>query len=89
MKQPCFTPAPAGLTPEQLIDRQERERSATNSVATLMSNGPAPSPESLALMQRYVDGELSIDQVIELTDAMLLARHQPPAGAEANAQPAH
>lgn len=88
MKQPLFTPAPTSLTPEQLTARQERERSATNAVATLMSNGPAPSPESLALMQRYVDGELSIDQVIELTDAMLLARHQPPAGAEANAQPA-
>nr|GFC57845.1 hypothetical protein [Tanacetum cinerariifolium] len=56
MKQPFFTPAPAGLTPEQLSARQERERSATNSVATLMSNGPAPSPESLALIQRYVDG---------------------------------
>jgi hypothetical protein len=69
-----------------LTARQERERSGTNSVATLMSNGPAPSPESLALMQRYVDGELSIDQVIELTDAMLLTRHQPPAGAADNAQ---
>lgn len=88
MKQPFFTPAPAGLTPEQLTARQERVRSATNSVATLMSNGPAPSPESLALMQRYVDGELSIDQVIELTDAMLLARHQPPAGAADKTQAA-
>ncbi len=88
MKPLFFTPAPAGLNPDQLSARQERERSATNSVATLMSNGPAPSPESLALMQRYVDGELSIDQVIELTDAMLLARHQPPAGAGDNAQAA-
>ena len=40
-----------------------------------MSNGPAPSPEALALMQRHVDGELTIEQVITLTDEMLLARY--------------
>ena len=41
-----------------------------------MSNGPAPSPEALAIMQRYVDGEVSIEEAIELTDAMLLARYR-------------
>jgi hypothetical protein len=75
-----FTPAPAGLTPEQLTARQERERHANNSIAILMSNGPAPSPEALAIMQRHVDGEISIEEAIELTDAMLLARYRPDAG---------
>ena len=44
-----------------------------------MSNGPAPSPEALAIMQRHVDGEISIEEAIELTDAMLLARYRPAA----------
>jgi hypothetical protein len=77
MMNSFFTPAPAGLTPEQLTARQERERHANNSIAILMSNGPAPSAESLDIMQRYVDGELSLDQAIDLNDAMLLARYRP------------
>ena len=80
MMNSFFTPAPAGLTLEQLTARQERERHANNSIAILMSNGPAPSPEALAIMQRHVDGEISIEQAIELTDAMLLARYRPAAG---------
>ncbi|GAB3840361.1 hypothetical protein GCM10028821_44980 [Hymenobacter jeollabukensis] len=84
-----FTPAPAGLTPEQLTARQERERHANNSIAILMSNGPAPSPEALAIMQRYVEGEISIEEAIELTDAMLLARYRPQAdGGTAEPNPA-
>ncbi|GAB3879284.1 hypothetical protein GCM10028824_42490 [Hymenobacter segetis] len=80
MMKSFFTPAPAGLTPEQFANRQERERHANNSIAILMSNGPAPSPEALAIMQRHVDGEISIEEAIELTDAMLLARYRPAAG---------
>ncbi|GAA4367533.1 hypothetical protein GCM10023185_39510 [Hymenobacter saemangeumensis] len=80
MTKSFFTPAPAGLNPEQLTARQERERHANNSIAILMSNGPAPSPEALAIMQRHVDGEISIEEAIALTDAMLLARYRPGAG---------
>ncbi|OGX90018.1 antitoxin VbhA family protein [Hymenobacter coccineus] len=83
MPKTHFQPAPAGLTPDQLRDYQERERHANNAVAIASSAGTAPSPESLALMQRHVDGELSIEQVIELTDAMLKARYAPrPPGLE-------
>lgn len=78
MNTPFFAPAPAGLDAEQLAARQERERHATNSISILMSNGPAPSAESLALMQRYVDGELTLDQVDELTRARLQAKYAPP-----------
>ena len=88
MMKSFFTPAPAGLSHEELSARQERERHANNSIAILMSNGPAPSPEALAIMQRHVDGEISIEEAIELTDAMLLARYRPGAGSatsEANA----
>lgn len=78
MNKPFFTPAPAGLDAEQLAARQERERHATNSVSILMSNGPAPSPESLELMQQYVDGELTLDQVDEQTRARLQAKYAQP-----------
>ena len=75
MSKTFFAPAPAGLDAEQLAARQQREHDSNNAIATLMSNGPAPSPEALALMQRHVDGELTIEQVITLTDEMLLARY--------------
>ncbi|SNR98604.1 antitoxin VbhA family protein [Hymenobacter mucosus] len=75
MSKTFFAPAPAGLTAEELAARQQREHDSNNAIATMMSNGPAPSPEALALMQRHVDGELTIEQVIELTDEMLRARY--------------
>ena len=75
MSSPFFTPAPTGLDAAQTAARQERERHATNSIAILMSNGPAPSAESLALMQRFVDGELTLDEVDELTRARLQAKY--------------
>ena len=81
MNKTFFAPAPAGLTAEELAARQQREHDSNNAIATMMSNGPAPSPEALALMQRHVDGELTIEQVIELTDEMLKARYAAKAGA--------
>lgn len=77
MPKTHFQPAPVGLTPDQLSAYQERERHANNAVAILSSTGTAPSPQSLALMQRHVNGELSLEQVIELTDQMLKARYAP------------
>lgn len=67
----------AGLAPNQRSAYHERERHANNAVVMASSAGTAPSPESLALMQRHVNGELSIEQVIELTDALLKARCAP------------
>ncbi len=82
MQVPTFALAAAGLTSEQLRARQERERHASNSVSILMSNGPAPSQEVMTLMQRYVDGELTLDQVDELNRARLQAKYAPPAATE-------
>ena len=81
MNNTFFAPAPAGLNAEQLAARQQREHDSNNAIATMMSNGPAPSPEALALMQRHVDGELTIEQVIEMTDEMLKARYAAKAAA--------
>ena len=81
MNKTFFAPAPAGLSAEQLVARQQREHDSNNAIATMMSNGPAPSPEALALMQRHVDGELTIEQVIEMTDEMLKARYAAKAAA--------
>ncbi|MGI4734227.1 MAG: antitoxin VbhA family protein [Janthinobacterium lividum] len=75
MSSTFFKPAQPGLNAAQTAARQERERHATNAISILLSNGPAPSPESLELMQRFVDGELTLDQVDELTRARLQAKY--------------
>ena len=89
MNNTFFAPAPAGLNAEQLAARQQREHDSNNAIATMMSNGPAPSPEALALMQRHVDGELTIEQVIELTDEMLKARYAAKAVAGSSTNEGH
>ncbi|MFC0608330.1 antitoxin VbhA family protein [Rufibacter quisquiliarum] len=66
-----FKPAPAGLSIEELAKRAERESIANHGFALVMSNGPMPSEEAIAFMQKYVDGECSLEQAL----AMLLKHH--------------
>ena len=60
-----FKPAPAGLSVEETAKRAERENTANHGFALVMSNGPAPSAEAVEFMQKYVDGEWSLQQVLD------------------------
>ena len=59
-----FKPAPEGLSVEELARRVERENTANHGFALVMSNGPAPSAEAVEYMQKYVDGEWTLQQVL-------------------------
>jgi hypothetical protein len=60
-----FKPAPAGLSLEELAKRAERESIANHGFALVMSNGPAPGAEAITFMQKYVDGEWTLQQVLD------------------------
>ncbi|WP_125077772.1 antitoxin VbhA family protein [Rufibacter latericius] len=45
--------------------RIEREKSALSSLAGILTNAPMPDDFAVELMQRYVDGELSLAEVKE------------------------
>jgi len=60
-----FKPAPQGLSLEELAKRAERESIANHGFALVMSNGPMPDGEALLFMQKYVDGEWTLQQALE------------------------
>lgn len=60
-----FKPAQSGLTAAQLEDRNKREKLILNSLASTITNAPMPDDFTLALMQRYIDGELTLEEVEE------------------------
>ncbi|WP_026461327.1 antitoxin VbhA family protein [Adhaeribacter aquaticus] len=62
-----FKPAPLGLSIEELEERARRESSANHGIALVMSNGPKPSEEAIAIMQKYVDGECTLEEVLAET----------------------
>ncbi len=66
-----FKPAAPGLSIEELAKRAERESTANHGFALVMSNGPMPSEEAVAFMQKYVDGECTLEQAY----ALLLKHH--------------
>ncbi|WP_026461441.1 antitoxin VbhA family protein [Adhaeribacter aquaticus] len=61
-----FKPAQPGLTPQELEARLKREKLVLNSLACVLTNAPMPDDFTIATMQRYVDGELSLDEVHEI-----------------------
>jgi hypothetical protein len=66
-----FKPAAPGLSIEELAKRAERESTANHGFALVMSNGPMPSEEAVAFMQKYVDGECTLEQAL----ALMLKHH--------------
>jgi len=60
-----FKPAAPGLSIEELAKRAERESIANHGFALVMSNGPMPDGEALVFMQKYVDGEWTLQQALE------------------------
>ena len=75
MDLPVFKPAQPGLTPEQLAARNKRETSALNSLACVLTNAPMPDDFTIELMQRYVDGELTLPEVKEIVIAETIRRY--------------
>ena len=63
MKLDVFKAAPPGLSTEQLEARNKREKLVLNSLACTITNAPMPDEFTLGLMQRYIDGELTLEQV--------------------------
>lgn len=65
-----FKPASADFPADELAARAQREKIANHSFSLVMSNGPMPDEETRRLMQRYVDGELSLKQVLDKQKVM-------------------
>lgn len=51
-------------------DRASRERYVQNAVANVRLEGLEPSPKALEIWQRYIEGEISVEQAGELIRAL-------------------
>ena len=63
-----FNPLPPDLPVEELAARQQRLRQAEWGVAVARLSGGEPSAYVLADLQRYIDGELTLNEVAEITN---------------------
>jgi hypothetical protein len=61
-----FKPAKAGLSQAELEARNKRERLALNALACVLTNAPMPPQQTIATMQRYVDGKITLDEAREI-----------------------
>ncbi|WP_215404561.1 antitoxin VbhA family protein [Janthinobacterium sp. JC611] len=53
--------------------QQDRQRSVNQTLASWALEGFEPAPEYLALLERYVQGELTLAQVRAITDVQVAA----------------
>jgi len=70
MASKFFAPFPPHLPPAELARRQARLRQAEWGVAVAQLSGHLPPARVLADLQRYIDGELTLEDVSALS-------HQP------------
>jgi len=68
MASKYFKPFPADLSAEELAARQQRQRQSEWGLAVARLGGGEPSAYVLADLQRYIDGELTLDEVADLTN---------------------
>jgi len=59
-----WTPTEAAARKERLLlnERERRASAVRNSLGSLAIEGLYPGPETKAIFQRYVDGELTLDE---------------------------
>ena len=57
--------------------RAQREREVENAFASVRMEGLEPSKESKAIFQRYVDGELTIEEMGRAVDQLLDRQYGP------------
>ncbi|TGE24353.1 hypothetical protein E5K00_03820 [Hymenobacter aquaticus] len=66
METPYFNPIPTDLPEQEAAARQKRQRHAEWGIAVASMGGTGPKPELLLELQRYIDGELTIQQIAQL-----------------------
>lgn len=64
-----FKPTKSGLNPDETEARMKREKLILNALACVLTNAPMPDQFTIATMQRYIDGEITLEEA----DAVLLA----------------
>jgi Antitoxin VbhA len=57
--------------------REQRAQDIENALASVRMEGQEPSEEAKAIFQRYVDGELSIDEMGRAIDQLLDEKYGP------------
>ena len=57
--------------------QKERARAVSNSLASVRMEGLEPSEEGQAILQRYVDGELTLEEMGRAVDEHLNRVHGP------------
>jgi len=58
-----------------ILNKQERQRAVKQTLASWAIEGFQPDAQYVALLGRYVDGELTLAQVLAQTDAAFDAGH--------------
>lgn len=43
--------------------REERQKRVNGAIAIQMTGGPAPSKEAMELYQKYIDGEMELEEI--------------------------
>jgi hypothetical protein len=66
MDSTYFKPIPADLPEPEVAARLKRQRHAEWGIAVASMGGTGPRPELVQELQRYVDGELTIQQIAQL-----------------------
>lgn len=52
----------APFSAEEITQREKRQQSIASSLGTTLAEGVSLGPEVLALSERYIDGELTLEQ---------------------------
>jgi hypothetical protein len=59
------------------LAHEQRSRQVENALASVRMEGLEPSPEAVALFQRYIDDELTSDQLDQAFDAFFDCKYGP------------
>ncbi len=68
LRDECVTPQP--IAEQEKEARAWRERFVQNAVANVRLEGLEPSPKALEIWQKYIEGEVSVEQAGELIRAL-------------------
>jgi len=52
----------APFSADQIAEREKRRESIASALGTTLAEGVSPGPEVLALSERYIDGELTLEE---------------------------